>query len=226
MTWPLTSRGSQPLQRRRRSKRYSTQHLIRRSSANRWAQGRRREKVTAGARAAIVSQLGEEQGESGENSEALILNRSKESYPIVAQRASESPDNCALAGTGLLPARSGARASRCDREEWVGALASGLGLKCHLPIFSETRLSLSENSFTTDDLCNLLSGWDIYGCLMFERGAELHRLKSSLQVISLYVVESLYDTIWFCLLPIVHKASQREKEKENGVLTLLKFCWL
>lgn len=38
----------------------------------------------------------------------------------------------------------------------------------------------------------------------------------------MYVVESLYDTIWFCLLPIVHKASQREKEREWGFLTLLK----
>lgn len=132
-----------------------------------------------------MSQLEEEQGECRENSEAPDPKQEQKKLSHSGPKGPQSPLDTEVLCRGLaLPTRSGARASRCER-----GVSSNPGfwswLECHLPIFSETRLSLSENSFTTDDLCKLLSGWDIYGCLMLERGAELHRLKSSLQVISL-----------------------------------------
>ena len=133
-----------------------------------------------------MSRVEEEQWKSRVHSEVPGSKKGKKkNYLTMAKRGLRVPWTPEVFCRGLaLTTRSGARASRCKR-----GVSRSPGfwswLECYLPIFSETRISLSENRFRTDDLCKLRSGWDICGCLIFERGAELHHRRCALQVIPL-----------------------------------------
>ena len=138
LTWSLTSRGSQSVQRRRRSKQATDRasykaHLV--VSAGPRAEKR---EVNAGVRAAI---RWVEWKKSNGNPEYRVkyLDPKKEKRKIISQwpkGASESPGHLKCFA-GDWPSLPGQEQGLPDaREEWVGVLVSGLGLNA-ICLFSQ-----------------------------------------------------------------------------------------